>query len=521
VAEQSNSDYLGFITIQDSTKLKEIIDNIAENVSDSTYRFRFANIPYRFFGEGLKAFSRPYFTIINDMLVLANQQSTIQEYKRKWKNKDLLVASLGFKNYEQIQGNEANVTFFINTKNGNNFINNTLKSEYSRKFRDDEEYGYQDFYSWSLQLSGNGGNFLSRFYAIYKSKNRLGVTPQWTYEMGSRLINGPYVFEQSDTSQFILVQEQDHTVHAIHPSGNKLWSTIFSGRIVSGVKQLADRSLLLVTDRRRLYRFDTSGKNLQGFSTSLTAEPTGAPIVADWNGQQMILIPSKNRILAYDMEGGPISGWDQSTVEGEILGDIVFAENQAVVATSFGRVYFFDQQGNKSKEIDLPGDVTFVSPLGVTNKENEYLYYCTDSDGKVHQIKSDGTSKIVLESEWKKGYSAYFKNINGTTADELIIVDGSYIQVFELGDKPRQIFDYTFTQNLDAEPLFFPISSTMYQLGIADQENLVYLFDENGTLADGFPVEGQALFYYGKINYNSGNYLLTTKRDFKIYAYPH
>jgi len=103
----------------------------------------------------------------------------------------------------------------------------------------------------------------------------------------------------------------------------------------------------------------------------------------------------------------------------------------------------------------------------------------------------------------------------------MIIIDGSYLQVFELGDNPRQIFDYTFTKEIDAEPLFFPISSSMFQLGIADEENLVYLFAENGSLADGFPVEGLPLFYYGKINYNSGNYLLTTKRDFKIYAFPH
>ena len=521
VAEQSNSDYLGFVTIQDSSKLDDIINNIAENVSDSTYRFRYANIPYRYFGDGMKAFSRPYFVRINDMLVMANQLSTVQEYIRKWKNKDFLIGSLGFKNYEQIQGNEANVTFFINTKNGENFINNTLKSEYGRKFRDDEEYGFKDFYSWSLQLSGNGGNFLSRFYAIYKSKNRLGVTPDWTYSMGSRLINGPYVFEHSDTSEFILVQEQDHTVHAIHPSGNKLWSTVFSGRIVGKVSQLSDRSLLLVTDRRRLYRFDSNGKTLQGFSTSVSAEPIASPTVADFGGQQIIFIPSKNKIMAYDMDGGPVRGWDNANIEGDILGKIQFVDQQVVVASSFGRVYFFDLQGNKTKEIDLPGDVTFVGSLGIVQKENGHEFYASDNEGKLYQIKSDGSSKVVLDGEWKKGYSAYFENIHGTTAPELVIIDGSYLQVFELGETPRQVYDYTFTQDIDSEPVFYPVSSSMFQLGIADQENLVYLFNENGTLADGFPVEGLPLFYYGKINYNSGNYLLTSKRDFKIYAFKH
>src|SRR5690606_20553537 len=107
-------------------------------------------------------------------------------------------------------------------------------------------------------------------------------------------------------------------------------------------------------------------------------------LVAEWDGQEMIMIRSKNRITAYDMEGGPISGWDNVNVEGEILGDIIFTDNQIAVATSFGRIYFFDQQGTKTKEIDIEGDVSFSSPLAVSSKDNQSFYYCTDTEGKVY-----------------------------------------------------------------------------------------------------------------------------------------
>jgi hypothetical protein len=40
-------------------------------------------------------------------------------------------------------------------------------------------------------------------------------------------------------------------------------------------------------------------------------------------------------------------------------------------------------------------------------------------------------------------------------------------------------------------------------------------------LMNGFPVEGQPLFYYGKINYNSDTYLLCMRRDKKLYAFKH
>src|SRR5690606_37714097 len=146
--------------------------------------------------------------------------------------------------------------------------------------------------------------------------------------------------------------------------------------------------------RRRLYRFDTSGKTLQGFSTSVSSEPTGSPTIAEFSGQQIILIPAKDRIMAYDMEGGPVSGWDNARIEGELLGPINFIDQQAVVDRSFGRIYLFDQTGKKTKEIDIPGDVTFVGSMGIVNKENNYEFYCTDNEGKLHQIKADGTSKV-------------------------------------------------------------------------------------------------------------------------------
>ncbi|MCT1525256.1 hypothetical protein [Sphingobacterium hotanense] len=523
VVEQNNSDYLGFISIQDSSKFLDVLSDVAESVGDSTYRFRYSNIPYRFYGEGLKAFSRPYFKRIDGIIVMANHQSTLQEYAQKWRRKDLLIGTLGFKNYEKIQGNEANVTVFLNTKNASSFLINNLETAYSKNFRNNKEYGLQEFYSWSLQLTGNSGNFLSRLYAIYKSKNTLGATPEWTYSMGSRLITGPFVFEHSDTSQFIFAQEQDHTVHAVHPSGNKLWTTLFAGRIVGEVQQLQDRSLLAVTDRRRLYRFDSNGKTLRGFSTSIKDEPISHPTHVDWGGQQMLLIPGKNRVMAYNMEGGPIDGWDNVQVDGEILGPVQFHDNKAIVTTSYGRVYFFDAGGNKLQEIDVPGDISFVSNVGIVVRENQTRYYATDDIGDVYRMTADGQSSKVFEGRWNNKYMADFENVNGTSAPELIVLDGPQLQVYQLGDTLQKVYEHTFTQDVDNRPYYFASGSGgLMSLGIAAQgTNLIYLFAENGTLVDGFPLEAQPLFYYGKINYNSSNYLICTRRDFKLYAYRH
>ncbi|MGH2622608.1 MAG: hypothetical protein ACRDE7_02995, partial [Sphingobacterium sp.] len=251
----------------------------------------------------------------------------------------------------------------------------SLTNRYSRNYRDKNNYGFQDFYSWSLQLSGNHGNFISRLNGIYKSKDRLGVNPAWTYSMKSRLINGPYVFEHSDTTQFILAQEQDHTLHAVLPNGTKLWSALLSGRIVGDIKQLADRSLILITDRRRLYRMDTDGNTLKGFSTAVTAEPSSSPTIVTIDNQEIILIPSKSKLLVYNMEGGPVIGWDNIEVQGNILGPVSSLDNQIVFATDSGKIYVFDHLGKKVKEINISGDKKLVGSIGIVKTENESMIY--------------------------------------------------------------------------------------------------------------------------------------------------
>ncbi|MCL8000572.1 hypothetical protein M8994_20490, partial [Brucella sp. 21LCYQ03] len=262
VVELNNGNYLGFLSLRDSTAWDILLPELSESVGDGVYRFKYEHLLYAYYGDAFQTFQRPYFTVVNNVLVFANQSATLSNYIKQWQNSDLLVGTLGFKNYERMQGDEANVTFFLHTKNASRMLANNLITPFARNFRNTKDYGYQDFYSWSVQLMGNGGNFISSIYGIYKSSTALGSSPEWTYAFNNRLITRPYVFEHSDTSQFILAQEQDHTIHAIHPTGKKMWSTVFSGRVIGDMIQLSDRSIVLVTDRHRLYRFDSDGNGL-------------------------------------------------------------------------------------------------------------------------------------------------------------------------------------------------------------------------------------------------------------------
>lgn len=524
VAELNNGNYLGFLSLRDSSAFDSLLPELSESVGDGIYRFKYEHLLYAHYGDAFQTFQRPYFTIVEDVVVFANQSATLTNYVRQWQNSDLLVGTLGFKNYERMQGDEANVTFFLHRKNASRMLANNLSTPFARNFRNSKAYGYQDFYSWSVQLMGNGGDFISSIYGIYKSSTALGASPEWTYDFNSRLITRPYVFEHSDTSQFILAQEQDHTIHAIHPTGKKMWSTVFSGRVIGDMIQMPDRSILLVTDRNRLYRFDTDGKGLPGFSLGLPEEPTGPPVVFTLDRRDVILVPLRDRLVAYDMEGKTLSNWKSTAVSGRLLNGIYLAKDKIVVGSTAGRVYYLHQDGQIAHELAAPEDAVFRNALGHISSPNaEDVFVTTDTAGMYYRYSLAGGVNSTLLKEVSKNHRAYFASVSSTTTgSDMIVLDANKLSTYHLADSIHSGYTHSFTKDMDATPLLFTNANTALQLGISiPANNLLYLFSESGNIVEGFPVEGLPLFYYGRINYNSKNYLLTTKRDHKLYAFQH
>lgn len=521
LVETSGSDYLGFIRLTDSTAWQALNSQFLDPTDDSIYRFKSAGLLYKQFGDVFKELPRPYLTKVNDILVLANSSRAINEYRDEFQKRNLLTGTLGFKNFEKLQGNEANVTLFVHTKNANSKILNSLSQPFQNSFKDKENYGFQDFYSWSMQLSGNSGKFSSQLYAIFKSKTALGSTPQWTYSFENKAITRPYVFEHSYTSQFILIQELDHTIHAIRPNGDKLWSSVFAGRVVGDIQQLDDRSIVLVTDRNRLYRFDTDGNTLQGFSTGISEEPIATPSIVSAKGKKIILVPSKKKIHAFNMDGSIANDWQEFEVNGNIIGPVLTAGEHFAVGTSTGKVYLISQNGQKYRETTIKDNIFIQNPIGIHTSVNKQLeFLAVDSAGYYYQTTLEHQGKSFSLQKNSSKQFVDFVNINTTSLPELIALDSDQLRVYDLTDSAKVIFNYSFTKEINDRPQYF--GSNTKQIGIASKAtNLLYLFNADGTLENGFPVEGLPLFYYGKINCNGDIYLLCMRRDHKLYAFRH
>lgn len=520
LVELSNQTNIAFLSLSDSLKFKEKRSSIATAISDGIYRFNSANLLYALYGDAFKSFRRPYFTQIGTQLIMANSQSELRDYLKSWQNAQLLVSTLGFKNFEKTHGNEANITYFLRTKASSGLLNSVLKRDYAKKYKDKDEYGYQDFFSWSVQISGNKGDFFSNIYGIYKSSTALGVTPEWTYEFNNRPITQPWVFEHSDTSQFILIQEQDHTIHGIHPSGKKLWSAVFAGRVVGDIQQLDDRSLYLVTDRSQFYRFNTEGSTADGFSTSLPNRPTGRAVYAKIDQEELFFIPAGDRLLAYDLNGNTVGKWKDMDFDGQVLADIHVFQNTVYLGTDQGSFYAFNKNGDRLNKVTVPARKLSNSLAFLAMEPAGSMHIMAiDTAGIRYDVDMEKSAFTKKSSAWKAPFYAAFSDVSGSETPELVLLGNKQLAALSLTDS-SSLFKHTFTQSITDKPQFFKSSANRYLIGVASKENrLIYLFGDNGTLLEGFPIEAQPNFYYGKIDYNSSNFLLCVRKDRKLYAF--
>jgi len=310
-------------------------------------------------------------------------------------------------------------------------------------------------------------------------------------------------------------------MHAISPAGRKLWSTVFHGRVVGEAKQLEDRSIVLVTDRNRLYRFDPDGNSLPGFSLGMDNEPTYSPTIGEIGGKPLIFIPAGQRLLVFTLDGKKPESWNDKNLEGKILFDVKIHHDQVFVGTENGHFYQFDAQGNLLKE-EIIADSQFNNPIAIIRPEqNQYAVYAIDTALVSFTIDfRDEPKTYKLEPDGHRSLISFFPNTEDI-AYRMVIINQKHVLAKGIQDSSA-FFDFTFTQEINDRPQYFEEGPNSYLLGIASRKNyLVYLFDEKGSIRDGFPIEALPDFYYGKIDYNSATYLLCVRRDRKLYAFKH
>lgn len=167
----ASGEKFGGIALTNGEKVNQLLLDLSATYAPDIKIFREAGLPYAYFGEPFKKFDKPYYTILDNYLVMANYPSSIQVFLNQYRNNQLLINNKAYQRLNnQLSG--ATLSFYIDRKNSETLFSRNLNMPYFRQYQADEGFGKFD--GLSLQLSGNKGKFLTNLLLL-KENNVLST----------------------------------------------------------------------------------------------------------------------------------------------------------------------------------------------------------------------------------------------------------------------------------------------------------------------------------------------------------
>lgn len=287
-----------------------------------------------------------------------------------------------------------------------------------------------------------------------------------------------------------------------------------------------DKLQILFNTRSFIYLFDRNGNTMDGFPIKLRSPATNAIAVIDYekNRDYRIFIATENkRIVCYKANGEQLTAFAFDKTS-----DQVFVPLQYFIANNKdhlcaidvkGKIYILDRKGSirvPMKEQMEQGIRNFFVESG-KDYGRSYLI-AADTLGNVIKISLTNHKENVKVQNFETSPYFDYKDINNDKTKEYIFLNRNELKVFSQ-DKSL-LFKCDFENKIAQNSLFFLFPDGNGKIGVVSEEtNELFLFNDNGSLFNSFPINGKTAFSIGDLN-NEGTYnLITGSSQNSIFVY--
>ncbi|PWS30124.1 hypothetical protein [Pedobacter paludis] len=159
IFQLSTTEKLAAIALSDGEKVKQLLLDVSADYSEEIRLFKSSDILFSYYGEPFNKFGRPYYTIIDNNLVVANNASTIQSFLNNYRNNRLLIQNPAYQDALNQISSTSNVSYYIGTKNSSEIFRNNILLPYYKHLRADS--GLKSFDTFYYQMSADKGKFIT------------------------------------------------------------------------------------------------------------------------------------------------------------------------------------------------------------------------------------------------------------------------------------------------------------------------------------------------------------------------
>ena len=162
----STQEKFGAIQLSNGRQLEFFMEPISSEYSEDIRHVSYPGIFYYYFGDAFKQFNKPFYTIVENHMILSNSPSSLRRYLNRYSN-NLLVTDERFMNFDQYVANASNISIFVHNSNSSSNYTSHLKPAYAKNLNRSDQ-GMRNFYGFSYQWTSESDHFFTNFYAGYK-----------------------------------------------------------------------------------------------------------------------------------------------------------------------------------------------------------------------------------------------------------------------------------------------------------------------------------------------------------------
>lgn len=527
-------------------EIQNYITKVAQikNTSESNYKtklridkettFQVYSLPMSSFFRSMFSnvfpdYKKPYITFIDNFMIVGNSKNALTQFIHSNVLHKTLENDIKFDRFTNYLSSKSNFYFYTNLSRSPEFISTFLNKNLQKGLKDNIE-SFKKFQALAIQFQHNNDMIYNNLYLQYIPEVKEEAVTVWESHLDTTTRFKPILVQNHYTKENeIFTQDINNNIYLINSVGRILWKVKLDEKINSEVFQIDfyknGKLQLLFSTKNKIHIIDRKGNYVERYPVQLRSPSTAGLAVFDYenNRDYRLFIPCENKnVYLYDIQGSLINGWDFKQTDNIVRTPVQHFKvktNDYIVFADENRVYILNRRGKERINLKSQFSKSENNPFILDKQDNKHRFVTTDSSGIVKSIYMDGTIKSTQVGNFTANHHFDLQDINGNGFSDFIYLDNDILRV--MNSDGSKIFDHKFDQKIDSRPIYYYFSYDDRKLGlVAKTTNEIYLFNNNGTLYDGFPLKGSTPFTIGYLGEtrNQFNLIVGSKYNF-LYNY--
>jgi outer membrane protein assembly factor BamB len=476
---------------------------------DDQVSYTIYSLPEQFYNLSIIGrFIRSHFAFYDNYIIFSDSKEAVSRTIYQNVLQKTLKNELYFGELNNLLSTKANLTYFLRPEPYLLMKEHLLKKQV-RRFSEDISGTIRKIPGVIVQYAREGEMFYSNISLAYSSKLKERAHTVWESLLDSTVRNKPYLVINHYTSEReILVQDTKNSLYLINSTGRILWKVPLDGPILSEAIQVDyytnGKLQYLFNTAGGIHLIDRNGNYVDRYPVKLRADATNGIAMFDYDNRRdyrIFVACEDRRVYAYDLEGRIVPGWSFRRSEGRVHKPVQhfrIADKDYIVFSDQIRPYILNRRGDERILIKEPVVVSdnniFYLDMNISGKGPRFI--TTDATGAVIGINLNGEVDRVLDHSATSGHFFRIRDINQDGQTELIFANENLLEVLDL--KGERLFSYKIKSDISTIPDIYQFSSSDLKIGLTDVDNnMIYLINSDGTVYEGFPLEGNTRYSIG------------------------